>query len=144
MHQSSFGVLSITLGTWLPQPVQALWWQIPQIAVIHMVVVVELSVFCNKGNKWGGGGQRCLIYESPGVDGSDKMAHWSSDVDSAVRTSHIRSPEGESWGRGWKNRNSEPHPQTVLGRTRSGSCEALDLQEAQFNSMAKILLRPES
>lgn len=72
------------------------------------------------------------------------MAHWSSDVDSAVRTSHIRSPEGESWGRGWKNRNSEPHPQTVLGRTRSGSCEALDLQEAQFNSMAKILLRPES
>lgn len=36
VHQSSLAEVSMTLETWEPQPVQDLWWQIPQIAGEHI------------------------------------------------------------------------------------------------------------
>lgn len=37
VHQSTLSVVSITEGMWAPHPVHDLWWQIPQIAALHIM-----------------------------------------------------------------------------------------------------------
>lgn len=41
VHQSSLEEVSMTLETWEPQPVQDLWWQMPQIAGEHIMEFFE-------------------------------------------------------------------------------------------------------